>query len=182
MYYRSLRERLLKEILYLLHYRILRIGSKNANILTLLACLMVKMSLLFLLITVFHIMCLWSEHHLKLQLENCLFLSLSGKSAWLDLSCHPGPNDIVLLPGQEVIVHCDVGNTEGGTNVTWWKNGQQLNPENLTVLPNGGLLLSQGEGSSVKGNYTCMYQNSFGAVKGRTGTIRLAGGFQNFYY
>ncbi|KAM5170274.1 immunoglobulin superfamily DCC subclass member 4 [Mantella aurantiaca] len=98
-----------------------------------------------------------------------------GKSAWLDLSCHPGPSDIVLLPGQEAIVHCDVGNTEGGTNITWWKNGQQLNPENITVLPNGGLILSQGEGSSVKGNYTCMYQNSFGAVKGRTGTIRLAG-------
>lgn len=114
---------------------------------------------------------LWGLHW-----AGCVLVVAAGKSTWLDLSCHPGPNDIVLPPGQEAVLHCDVGNTEWGTNVTWWKNGKQLNPENLTVLPNGGLLLSQGgEGSSIEGSYSCTYQNSFGVVKGRTGTIRLAG-------
>ncbi|XP_068131099.1 immunoglobulin superfamily DCC subclass member 4 isoform X2 [Hyperolius riggenbachi] len=98
----------------------------------------------------------------------------AGKSSWLDLSCRPGPSDIVLPPGQEAIVHCDVSNREGNNNITWWKDGEQLNPENLTVLPNGGLLLSQGDEATIEGSYTCIYQNSFGLVKGRTGTIRLA--------
>ncbi|XP_072258721.1 immunoglobulin superfamily DCC subclass member 4 isoform X1 [Pyxicephalus adspersus] len=111
---------------------------------------------------------LWGLHW-----AGCVLVVAGGKSTWLDLSCHPGPSDFVLLPGHEVIVHCDVGNMGGSTNVTWWKNEEQLNPENLTVLPNGGLLLSS-EGSSIQGNYSCLYQNSFGAVKGRTGTIRLA--------
>ncbi|KAM9311941.1 immunoglobulin superfamily DCC subclass member 4 [Gastrophryne carolinensis] len=103
-----------------------------------------------------------------------ILLLAAGNSTWLDLSCHPGPSDIVLLPGQEVIVHCDAGNTEGNTNITWWKDGEQLNQDNLTLLPNGGLLLSQSDSARIEGSYSCMYQNSFGIVKGRTGTIRRA--------
>ncbi|XP_075063727.1 immunoglobulin superfamily DCC subclass member 4 isoform X2 [Mixophyes fleayi] len=61
------------------------------------------------------------------------------------------------------------------SNVTWWKDGDQLILEDLAVLPNGSLLVSQGDGADIEGSYFCTVQDSLGVVKGRTGTIRLSG-------
>ncbi|XP_040270213.1 immunoglobulin superfamily DCC subclass member 4-like isoform X1 [Bufo bufo] len=104
-----------------------------------------------------------------------LLLAAGGQSTWLDLGCRPGPTDTTLLPGQEAILHCDLDDSEVSNNVTWWKDGEQLNTEDFTVLLDGSLVISQGEGASVEGSYFCSIKNSFGVLQGRTGTVRLAG-------
>ncbi|XP_063781671.1 immunoglobulin superfamily DCC subclass member 4 isoform X2 [Pseudophryne corroboree] len=104
-----------------------------------------------------------------------LVVAAGGESAWLDLSCRSGSTDTVLLPGQEAILDCDQGNRNMSSNVTWWKDGEQLVMEDLNVFPNGSLLISQGDGTIIEGSYFCTVQNSFGVVRGRTGTIRLSG-------
>lgn len=100
-----------------------------------------------------------------------------GESTWLDLGCRPGPTDTTLLPGQEAILHCDLDDTEVSNNVTWWKDGEQLTTEDFTVLLDGSLVISQRGGASIEGSYFCTSRNSFGVLQGRTGTVRLAGGY-----
>ncbi|XP_075714410.1 immunoglobulin superfamily DCC subclass member 4-like [Rhinoderma darwinii] len=118
---------------------------------------------------------LWGLHWAGCILVLLLLVAAGGESTWLDLGCRPGPTDTTLLPGQEAILHCDLDDTELSNNFTWWKDGEQLTKEDLTVLLDGSLVISQGEGASIEGSYYCTIKNSFGVLQGRTGTVRLAG-------
>ncbi|XP_077119425.1 immunoglobulin superfamily DCC subclass member 4 [Ranitomeya variabilis] len=118
---------------------------------------------------------LWGLHWAGCILLLLLLVAAGGESSWLDLGCRPGPTDTTLLPGQEAILHCDLDDTEVSSNVTWWKDNLQLITEDFTVLLDGSLVISQGEGTSIEGSYFCTIRNSFGVLQGRTGTVRWAG-------
>uniref|UniRef100_A0A8C5PAG5 Immunoglobulin superfamily DCC subclass member 4 n=1 Tax=Leptobrachium leishanense TaxID=445787 RepID=A0A8C5PAG5_9ANUR len=113
---------------------------------------------------------LWGLHW-----AGCVLVVAAGESAWLDLSCHSGPTHTILLPGQEALLQCDLGSTEGHSNITWWKDGKQLNSKNThRALSNGSLQIAHGEKDSIEGNYLCTISTSFGTVMGRTGAVRVA--------
>ncbi|KAM8973955.1 immunoglobulin superfamily DCC subclass member 4 [Pelodytes ibericus] len=110
-----------------------------------------------------------------LRWAGCVLLVAAGQSTWLDLSCRSGPTRTVLQPGQEAFLQCDMGSPAVPANITWWKNGELLNPKGSpSVLPNGSLVISQGEADNIEGRYFCTIRTSFGVVMGRTGTVRLA--------
>ncbi|XP_053319119.1 immunoglobulin superfamily DCC subclass member 4 isoform X3 [Spea bombifrons] len=113
---------------------------------------------------------LWGLHW-----AGCVLVAAVGESAWLDLSCRSGPTHTVLLPGQEALLQCDLDNEKGPPNITWWKDEKQLvAKETLRILPNGTLVISQGDGDNIEGSYFCIIQTSFGVVMGRTGKVTLA--------
>ncbi|KAM4749049.1 immunoglobulin superfamily DCC subclass member 4 [Rhinophrynus dorsalis] len=111
---------------------------------------------------------LWGLHW-----AGCVLVVAAGENLWLDLSCRAGPTSTVLLPSQRAILNCDLGSTEVPSNVTWTKDGDQLDTDEvLSVLPNGSLVISHGD--NIEGSYLCAAQDSFGVVMGRSGTVRLA--------
>eukprot|EP00079_Xenopus_tropicalis_P015270 XP_004912739.1 PREDICTED: immunoglobulin superfamily DCC subclass member 4 isoform X1 [Xenopus tropicalis] len=113
---------------------------------------------------------LWGLHW-----AGCVLVVAARETIWLDLSCSPGQTHTVLLPDQEAILHCEVGSREVPYNVTWKKDGVQLNSdEALRVLRNGSLLISQMERDNIEGRYSCAAQDSVGIVTGRSHTVRLA--------
>ncbi|KAM4676518.1 immunoglobulin superfamily DCC subclass member 4 isoform 2-T2 [Discoglossus pictus] len=110
-----------------------------------------------------------------LQWAGCVLVVAAGQSISLDFSCNSDPLHAVLLPGESAILHCDLGSTEGPSNVTWRKDGELLDTDGpLTVLANGSLVISQSVSYNIEGSYICTAKTSFGVVMGRTGTVRLA--------
>ncbi|XP_053574515.1 immunoglobulin superfamily DCC subclass member 4 isoform X2 [Bombina bombina] len=113
---------------------------------------------------------LWGLHW-----AGCVLVVAAGHNISLDFDCHSKPIQAILLPGEGAIFHCDLDSSDGPFNVTWMKDGEQLDSEGpLTVLPNGSLVLSQNDIDSIEGNYSCTSQTTFGTIMGRTGTVRLA--------
>ncbi|XP_062998506.1 immunoglobulin superfamily DCC subclass member 4 isoform X2 [Elgaria multicarinata webbii] len=103
----------------------------------------------------------------------------------LELSCGPGPGQVILQPNQTLELGCNLAPVEQVLNITWKKNGLPLaKEENLRVLPNGSLSISSTQllseegsppdGSSVEGNYTCVSHGTFGSVAGQTVVLRVS--------
>ncbi|XP_072820014.1 immunoglobulin superfamily DCC subclass member 3 [Vicugna pacos] len=89
------------------------------------------------------------------------------------------PSDDVAVPGQPVVLGCEVEGTPP-VRITWRKNGVEL-PESThsTVLANGSLmihhfLLDRGGSPSDEGDYECVAQNRFGLVVSRKARIQAA--------
>ncbi|XP_064421809.1 immunoglobulin superfamily DCC subclass member 4 [Latimeria chalumnae] len=118
----------------------------------------------------------------------CLFsltlcvLSVEGKLNSLELSCGAGPVQAVLEPNQVLVLDCNLATVDQPVNVTWAKDGTLLvDQEHLYVLPNGSLYISQApkdsgqnERTVSEGSYSCISQDSFGAVTSRTVVVRLS--------
>ncbi|KAG8440765.1 hypothetical protein GDO86_006487 [Hymenochirus boettgeri] len=119
---------------------------------------------------------LWGLHW-----AGCVLVVAARETIWLDLSCSTNQTHAVLLPDQDAVLHCELGSKEGPNNVTWWKDGSQVNTgEALSILPNGSLFISQNGKDNTDGRYICTTQDSFGSLMGRTGTLRLAS-FPSFH-
>ncbi|XP_067827517.1 immunoglobulin superfamily DCC subclass member 4 [Heptranchias perlo] len=100
----------------------------------------------------------------------------------LELSCSVGPVHAVLQPNQTVVLDCNLPAVDQPANITWKKEGIPIvDQEQHNVLPNGSLFISEvsrdtkkQDGGSSEGSYTCMSQNSFGAITSRTALIRFS--------
>ncbi|XP_048419082.2 immunoglobulin superfamily DCC subclass member 4 [Stegostoma tigrinum] len=100
----------------------------------------------------------------------------------LDLSCSIGPLQVILEPNQAVVLDCNLPAVDEPANITWNKEGiPVVDEEQHHVVPNGSLYISyvpwdskNQDGNSSEGSYTCMSQNSFGAITSRTAVIRFS--------
>ncbi|XP_078386083.1 immunoglobulin superfamily DCC subclass member 4 [Cetorhinus maximus] len=100
----------------------------------------------------------------------------------LDLSCSVGPVHVVLQPNQAVVLDCNLPAVDQPANITWKKEGiPVVDQEQHHVFPNGSLYISDQpresmnqDGRNSEGSYTCMSQNSFGAITSRTALIRFS--------
>ncbi|XP_006831907.1 PREDICTED: immunoglobulin superfamily DCC subclass member 4 [Chrysochloris asiatica] len=108
----------------------------------------------------------------------------------VELSCGVGPLQVILGPGQAVVLDCSLGATTAGppTSVTWSKDGASL-PEHhpLQLLPNGSLWLSQspalldgsdevapGPSGVIEGSYSCLAHGPLGVVASQAAVVKLA--------
>uniref|UniRef100_UPI00398E8476 immunoglobulin superfamily DCC subclass member 4 isoform X2 n=1 Tax=Pristiophorus japonicus TaxID=55135 RepID=UPI00398E8476 len=104
------------------------------------------------------------------------------KVSSLELSCSVGPVYVVLQPNQAVALDCNLPAVDQPTNITWKKDGiPVVDQEQHHVIPNGSLYIAEvssdtkkQDGDSSEGSYTCMSQNSFGAITSRTALIRFS--------
>ncbi|XP_078097449.1 immunoglobulin superfamily DCC subclass member 4 isoform X2 [Mustelus asterias] len=100
----------------------------------------------------------------------------------LDLSCSVGPVQVILQPNQTVVLDCNLPAVDQPANITWKKEGIAVVDQGQHhVFPNGTLYISNvpmdsfsQAGGSSEGSYTCMSQNSFGAITSRTALIRFS--------
>ncbi|XP_072326689.1 immunoglobulin superfamily DCC subclass member 4 isoform X2 [Scyliorhinus torazame] len=100
----------------------------------------------------------------------------------LNLSCSVGPVHVVLQPNQTVVLDCNLPAVDQPANMTWKKGGiPVVDQEPHHIFPNGSLHISDvprdsinQDGGSSEGSYTCMAQNSFGAITSRTALIRFS--------
>ncbi|XP_075392112.1 immunoglobulin superfamily DCC subclass member 4 isoform X3 [Tenrec ecaudatus] len=107
----------------------------------------------------------------------------------VELSCGLGPLQVILGPGQSVVLDCSLGAAASGppSSVTWSKDGASL-PEHqpLHLLPNGSLWLPQwpalndsGEvmpeaSGTIEGSYSCLARGPLGAVASQAAVVKLA--------
>ncbi|XP_036294321.1 immunoglobulin superfamily DCC subclass member 4 isoform X3 [Pipistrellus kuhlii] len=107
----------------------------------------------------------------------------------VELSCGPGPVQVVLGPEQGAVLDCRLGTVAAGppTSVTWSKDGGAL-PEHshLRLLPNGSLWLSRppappgsaeaapGASDVIEGSYSCLAHGPLGAVASQAAEVKLA--------
>ncbi|XP_012410480.1 immunoglobulin superfamily DCC subclass member 4 [Trichechus manatus latirostris] len=106
----------------------------------------------------------------------------------VELSCGTGPLQVILGPGQAVVLDCSLGAAAGPpTRVIWSKDGASL-PEHhhLHVLPNGSLWLSQspaldgsdeaapGASDVIEGSYSCLARGPLGVVASQAAVVKLA--------
>ncbi|XP_072421232.1 immunoglobulin superfamily DCC subclass member 4 isoform X2 [Chiloscyllium punctatum] len=104
------------------------------------------------------------------------------KVSSLDLSCSVGPLQVILQPNQAVVFDCNLPAVDQPANITWKKEGiPVVDEEHHHVVPNGSLYVSYvprdskiQDGDSSEGSYTCMSQNSFGAITSRTAVIKFS--------
>ncbi|XP_072134260.1 immunoglobulin superfamily DCC subclass member 4 [Mobula birostris] len=100
----------------------------------------------------------------------------------LELSCSVGPVEVILQPNQSVVLDCNLPAVDQPANITWKERGiPVVDQEHHHVIPNGSLYISEVSRSSVNQDggisdrtYTCMSENSFGAVTSRTALIRFS--------
>ncbi|XP_004578395.2 immunoglobulin superfamily DCC subclass member 3 [Ochotona princeps] len=112
-----------------------------------------------------------------------LLLLLPAPSKGLDHSAELAfamePSDEVAVPGQPVVLGCQVEGTPP-VRVTWRKNGVELpDSPHSTLLGNGSLMIHhfrlEPDGSpSDEGDYECVAQNRFGLVVSRKARIQAA--------
>ncbi|KAM9183559.1 immunoglobulin superfamily DCC subclass member 4 isoform 2-T2 [Dugong dugon] len=106
----------------------------------------------------------------------------------VELSCGTGPLQVILGPGQAVVLDCSLGAAAGPpTRVIWSKDGASL-PEHhhLHLLPNGSLWLSQspaldgsdeaapGASDVIEGSYSCLARGPLGVVASQAAVVKLA--------
>ncbi|XP_012862509.1 immunoglobulin superfamily DCC subclass member 4 [Echinops telfairi] len=107
----------------------------------------------------------------------------------VELSCGLGPLQVILGPGQSVVLDCSLGAAASGplSSVTWSKDGAAL-PEHqpLRLLPNGSLWLPQwpalndsdevipAASGTIEGSYSCLAHGPLGAVASQAAVVRLA--------
>lgn len=124
----------------------------------------------------------------------CLFLFTGElplpQETTVKLSCDEGPLQVVLGPGQAVVLDCILGAAAAGppTRVTWSKNGDTvLEHDNLHLLPNGSLWLSspleRGDSDDedalriwevIEGSYSCLAHSPLGVVASQVAVVKLA--------
>lgn len=100
----------------------------------------------------------------------------------LELSCSVGPVEVILQPNQTVVLDCNLPAVDQPANTTWKEEGIPLvDQEHHRVIPNGSLYIAgvsrsftDQDGGSSDRSYTCMSENSFGAVVSRTALIRFS--------
>lgn len=103
----------------------------------------------------------------------------------MELSCGPGPVQVVLGPEQVAVLHCSLGTAAAGppTSVTWSKDGGALlEHSHLRLLPSGSLWLSQPpapNGSDeaapvIEGSYSCLAHGPLGGVASQAAVVQLA--------
>uniref|UniRef100_G1NTS1 Immunoglobulin superfamily DCC subclass member 4 n=1 Tax=Myotis lucifugus TaxID=59463 RepID=G1NTS1_MYOLU len=106
-----------------------------------------------------------------------------------ELSCGPGPVQVVLGPEQVAVLDCSLGTAAAGppTSVTWSKDeGALLEHSHLRLLPNGSLWLSQplapngseeaapGASDVIEGSYSCLARGPLGVVASQAAVVKLA--------
>lgn len=107
----------------------------------------------------------------------------------MELSCGPGPVQVVLGPEQVAVLDCSLGTAAAGppTSVTWSKDGGALlEHSHLRLLPNGSLWLSQplapngsdeaapGASDVIEGSYSCLARGPLGVVASQAAVVKLA--------
>lgn len=107
----------------------------------------------------------------------------------MELSCGPGPAQVVLGPEQEAVLDCSLGTVAAGppTSVTWSKDGGALlEHSHLRLLPNGSLRLSRpraptgsaeaapGAPDGIEGSYSCLAHGPLGVVASQAAVVKLA--------
>ncbi|KAL4660670.1 immunoglobulin superfamily DCC subclass member 4-like [Arapaima gigas] len=99
--------------------------------------------------------------------------SFQGRS--LELSCGVGPLNVVLEPGQPLLLDCHLGATDGPTNITWMRGGTALvDGDGVSLLPNGSLFVQPDMTEDMEGEYSCVSAGPFGALVSRTLSLHLA--------
>ncbi|XP_078455999.1 immunoglobulin superfamily DCC subclass member 4 isoform X1 [Lampetra planeri] len=107
-----------------------------------------------------------------------------------ELSCSPGPLELVVSPSQAAVLDCHLtGESLGATgpssgraaaaavgNVTWTHNGAPLAADSQAalVLPNGSLALPPGNEGLDGGNYACEMLTPYGTLVSRPIRLRYA--------
>ncbi|XP_053451374.1 immunoglobulin superfamily DCC subclass member 4 isoform X3 [Nycticebus coucang] len=114
---------------------------------------------------------------------------LSPQETTVELSCGVGPLQVILASEQTVVLHCSLGAAAPGppTRVTWSKDGDSLlEHDNLHLLPNGSLWLSQPWAPDdskeavpaamgvIEGSYSCLAHGPLGVVASQTAVVKLA--------
>lgn len=107
----------------------------------------------------------------------------------VELSCGPGPVQVVLGPQQVAVLDCSLGTVAAGppTSVTWSKDGGALlEHSHLRLLPNGSLWLTQplapngsaeaapGPSDVIEGSYSCLAHGPLGVVASQTAVVKLS--------
>lgn len=119
---------------------------------------------------------------LALALLLLLLLAAPDNVNSLELSCSVGPVEVILQPNQTVVLDCNLPAVDQPANTTWKEEGIPLvDQEHHRVIPNGSLYIAgvsrsftDQDGGSSDRSYTCMSENSFGAVVSRTALIRFS--------
>ncbi|KAL4631144.1 immunoglobulin superfamily DCC subclass member 4-like [Arapaima gigas] len=86
-----------------------------------------------------------------------------------------GPLNMVLEPGQPLLLACHLDATDGSTNITWMRSGTALvDGDSVSLLPNGSLLLQPDMTEDMEGEYSCVSASPFGALVSHTFSLHLA--------
>ena len=98
-----------------------------------------------------------------------------------ELSFTQEPQDVVAIKNSDLLLNCSAASSNQGQhiNITWWKDGEQVNDARRYVLANGSLFIRRvkhkvARGRSDEGTYVCQARNQLGTIVSREAQVHIA--------